>query len=89
MAGTSNTNNTGVMHAVWAYGGKTLCGTRRAIMATVVEKFRADSHQCKRCARKLAEMDERAAQKKQAEAEHLAKALTAHPGMFNDAIRGE
>lgn len=57
--GTSNTKNTGVMHAVIKFGSKTLCGNRRAIMATEIAAFRESGHQCARCAAKLAEMDGR------------------------------
>ena len=46
---TSNTNNRGIMHLVRAYGGQTVCKSRRAIMATIPEKFAVDPHKCKRC----------------------------------------
>lgn len=67
MGATHGMNNQGIMHAVFAYGQKPLCGSRRALMATVIEKFRDDQKPCKRCASKLAEMDARAAKKAEAE----------------------
>lgn len=66
MSATHGMNNQGIMHAVFAYGEKPLCGSRRALMATVIEKFRDDQKPCKRCASKLAEMDARAAKKAEA-----------------------
>lgn len=63
--GTSNTNNTGIFHAVHKFGGATLCKRRNAIMAVEVAKFRTldPSHQCKRCAAKLADMEQNGARK--------------------------
>lgn len=48
---TSNTNNTGIMHA--RIDGRIVCGSRRPIMAVSVAEFRSDTKQCKRCAKKL------------------------------------
>lgn len=50
MIGTSNTNNTGIMHLVRKYGDTPVCRSRRAIMATVPERFATDTKPCKRCA---------------------------------------
>lgn len=59
MGKTSNTNNTGIFHAVHKFGGQTLCKRRNAIMAVEIAKFRELDHdsQCKRCATKVAAMD--------------------------------
>lgn len=64
MGRASGLNNQGIMHAVFEFGGQPICGSQRALMATVIDQFREYSHQCKRCAAKLRDMDERAAKKK-------------------------
>lgn len=50
MGGTSNTSNRGIMHLVRKYGDAPVCNSRRAIMATICERFASDPKPCKRCA---------------------------------------
>lgn len=53
------TYNRGIWHAVFVHGQPTLCGNRRAIMATTVDKFRTADAKCARCERKLTAYDAR------------------------------
>lgn len=63
MTGTSNTNNQGIIHLVYHFGGKPFCGTRRAIMATTPAEAHKWPRLCARCETKLRKMQKKEAVK--------------------------
>lgn len=59
MTGTSNTNNQGIIHLTWQFGGKTFCGQSRAIMATIPSEAHKWPRICARCQSKLDQTQKR------------------------------